>query len=59
MKAFWETPEKNEKGVLVRMEKECPKCGSTMELGTLAGDPTWIREGGLLWSRKPVHIPKV
>ncbi len=24
------------------MEKECPKCGSKMELGTMAGDPTWI-----------------
>lgn len=40
------------------MEKECPKCGSTMELGAMAGDPTWIRRWGSLRSEKPVHIPK-
>jgi len=35
MKVFWEKPEENEKGALVRMEKECQKCGSTpCQLGT-------------------------
>jgi ribosomal protein S27E len=34
------TPEENEKVALVRMEKECPKCWSKMEIGTMAGDPS-------------------
>ena len=34
------TPEENEKGALVRMDKECPKCRSKMEIGTMAGNPS-------------------